>query len=60
MRFIKDILRLKLEVRRSHQQIANSLDISKAVVTKYVNCHATTWPGKSCACEQPLISGSTP
>ena len=36
MRHIKDILRLKLEVKQSHQQIANSLGISKGVVTKYV------------------------
>ncbi|MDD5059494.1 MAG: IS21 family transposase [Sideroxydans sp.] len=36
MRFIKDILRLKLEQRHSHQHIASALGISKGVVTKYV------------------------
>lgn len=35
MRFIKDILRLKLEVKHSHQQIANSLGIFKGVVCFY-------------------------
>ena len=36
MRKLKDALRLKLEGRQSHQQIADSLEISKGVVTKYV------------------------
>jgi len=41
MRHIKDILRLKLEHKHSHQQIANALGISKGVVTKYVKLAAT-------------------
>lgn len=36
MRKIKDVLRLKLDARLSHQQIAAALGISKGVVTKYV------------------------
>ena len=36
MRKIRDVLRLKLEAKLSHQQIAAALDISKGVVTKYV------------------------
>ena len=35
MRKIRDVLRLKLEAKLSHQQIAAALDISKGVVTKY-------------------------
>lgn len=40
MRKIKDVLRLKLDARLSHQQIATALDISKGVVTKYVGLAA--------------------
>ena len=40
MRKIKDVLRLKLDARLSHQQIAMALDISKGVVTKYVGLAA--------------------
>ena len=36
MRKIRDVRRLKLEAKLSHQQIAAALDISKGVVTKYV------------------------
>lgn len=36
MRKIKDVLRLKLEAKLSHQQIAGALSISKGVVAKYV------------------------
>ena len=36
MRKIKEILRLKLDARLSHEQIAAALGISKGVVTKYV------------------------
>lgn len=36
MRKIKDILRLKLDARLSHERIATSLGISKGVVAKYV------------------------
>ena len=35
MRKIRDVLRLKLEAKLSHQQIAAALDLSKGVVTKY-------------------------
>ena len=36
MRKIRDVLRLKLEVRLSHEQTAAALQISKGVVTKYL------------------------
>jgi hypothetical protein len=36
MRKIRDVLRLKLEARLSHERIAVSLGISKGVVAKYV------------------------
>ncbi len=35
MRKIKDVLRLKLDARLSHEQIAAALHISKGVVAKY-------------------------
>ena len=37
MRKIKDVLRLKLELRLSHERIAAALNISKGVVTKYLS-----------------------
>src|SRR5450830_1902635 len=40
MRKIKDVLRLKLDAKLSHQQIANALGISKGVVAKYVGLAA--------------------
>ena len=40
MRNIKDVLRLKLDARLSHEQIAAALSISKGVVTKYVGLAA--------------------
>ena len=40
MRKIKDVLRLKLDAKMSHQQIAGALGISKGVVTKYVGLAA--------------------
>jgi transposase len=40
MRKIKDVLRLKLDARLSHEQIAGSLGISKGVVAKYVGLAA--------------------
>ena len=40
MRKIKDVLRLKLDAKLSHQQIADALCISKGVVTKYVGLAA--------------------
>lgn len=36
MRKIRDVLRLKLEARLSHEQTAAALNISKGVVTKYL------------------------
>ena len=47
MRKIKDILRLKLDAKFSHEQIAATLSISKGVVTKYVGLAAAadlSWP----------------
>ena len=40
MRKIKDVLRLKLDAKLSHQQIATALSLSKGVVTKYVGLAA--------------------
>ncbi len=40
MRKIKDVLRLKLDAKLSHQQIAAALGISKGVVTKYAGLGA--------------------
>ena len=37
MRKIRDVLRLKLEARLSHEQTATALHISKGVVSKYVS-----------------------
>jgi transposase len=48
MRKIKDVLRLKLDAKLSHQQIADALGISKGVVTKYVGLAAVAgldWSG---------------
>ena len=47
MRKIKDVLRLKLDARLSHERIAASLGLSKGVVTKYVTLAAAAqldWP----------------
>ncbi len=41
MRKIRDVLRLKLEAKLSHQQIAAALNLSKGVVTKYVTLAKT-------------------
>jgi hypothetical protein len=40
MRKIKDVLRLKLDAKLSHRQIAAALGISKAAVTKYLGLAA--------------------
>lgn len=40
MRKIKDVLRLKLDAKLSHQQIADALGLSKGVVTKYAGLAA--------------------
>ncbi|CAM5306023.1 Transposase OS=Eoetvoesiella caeni OX=645616 GN=DFR37_11447 PE=4 SV=1 [Eoetvoesiella caeni] len=47
MRKIKDVLRLKLDAKLSHQRIATALGISKGVVAKYVSLAAAAdldWP----------------
>ncbi len=47
MRKMKDVLRLKLDAKLSHEQIAAALGISKGVVTKYVGLAAAAgldWP----------------
>lgn len=57
MRKIKDVLRLKLDARLSHQQIADALGISKGVVTKYVGLAAAAgldWPAVQGADEAAL------
>jgi transposase len=40
MRKIKEVLRLKLEAKLSHAQIAAALNLSKGVVTKYIGLAA--------------------
>ena len=43
----RDVLRLKLQVRHSHQQTAAALDISKGVITKYLTLASAAgldWP----------------
>ena len=47
MRKIRDVLRLKLEARLSHEQTAAALDISKGVITKYLTLASAAgldWP----------------
>lgn len=47
MRKIKDVLRLRLEARLSHERIAEALGISKGVVAKYASVAAAAgldWP----------------
>ena len=63
MRKLKDALRLKLEGGQSHQQIADSLAISKGVVTKYVGLALAAgldWPAvqamDEAALERRLLS----
>ncbi len=57
MRKIKDVLRLKLVAKLSHQQIADALCISKGVVTKYVGLAAVAgldWPAIQAASDTEL------
>jgi len=47
MRKLKEILRLKLDARLSHEQVAAALQVSKGVVAKYVGLAAAAglaWP----------------
>ncbi len=50
MRKIKDVLRLKLDAKLSHEQIARSLGLSKGVVTKYVGLAAAANSGAARPC----------
>ena len=57
MRKIKDILRLKLDTKLSHEQIAAALGISKGVVTKYVGLAAEAgldWPAVQ-GCDEVIL-----
>ena len=59
MRKIKDVLRLKLDAKLSHQQIALALNVSKGVVTKYVGLAAAAgldWP-TICLLEEAALEG---
>jgi hypothetical protein len=65
MRKIKDVLRLKLDAKLSHQQIADALGLSKGVVTKYAGLAAAAgldWPAvqsmDEAALERRLMVGS--
>lgn len=47
MRKIRDVLRLKLEARLTHEQVAAALDLSKGVITKYLTLASAAgldWP----------------
>ena len=64
MRKIKDVLRLKLEARLSHERIAEALGISKGVVAKYASLAAAAgldWPTvqslSETALERHLVGG---
>ena len=57
MRKIKEVLRLKLDAKLSHEQVAASLDISKGVITKYVTLASAAgldWPA-ICALEESAL-----
>ncbi len=65
MRKIKDVLRLKLDAKLSHQQIADALGLSKGVVTKYAGLAAAAgldWGAvqamDEAALERRLLAGS--
>jgi hypothetical protein len=60
MRKIKEVLRLKLDARLSHDQIAAALDLSKGVVTKYVGlAAAAAGPGR-CPVARRRDAGAAP
>lgn len=57
MRNIKDVLRLKLDAKLSHERIAAALGISKGVVAKYVGLAAAAgldWPTVQ-ACDEVTL-----
>ena len=57
MRNIKDVLRLKLDAKLSHERIAAALGISKGVVAKYVGLAAAAgldWPAIQ-ACDEGAL-----
>src|SRR5438045_4294937 len=57
MRKIKDVLRLKLDARLSHEQTAAALGISKGVVAKYASLAAAAgldWAAVQCLDEAAL------
>ena len=57
MRKIKDVLRLKLDAKLSHEQIATALKLSKGVVAKYVGLAAAAgldWPAVL-ACDETAL-----
>lgn len=57
MRKIKDVLRLKFEGKQPHQQIADALELSKGVVTKYVGLAVAAgldWPAVAAMDEATL------
>jgi len=63
MRKIKDVLRLKLDAKLSHQQIADALGLSKGVVTKYAGLAAgleldAVLSMDEAALERRLLAGS--
>ncbi len=67
MRKIKDVLRLKLDGKLSHEQVAAALKISKGVVAKYVGLAAAAgldWPAicalDETALEQRLLAKPAP
>jgi transposase len=57
MRKIRDVLRLKLDGKLSHEQIASALKVSKGVVAKYVGLAAAAgldWP-TVCSLEETAL-----
>lgn len=58
MRKLKEVLRLKLDAKLSHERIAAELGISKGVVAKYVGLAAAAgldWPAVQGLDETPLF-----
>lgn len=62
MRKIKDVLRLKLDAKLSHEQISAALGISKGVVTRYVGFAAIAgldWPAVQ-GCDEVTLEQRLP